>query len=72
MTVADAKSAWEQFKAAKADPSKTNGEIYTHYNKLYEKQRQLKLAGNAAELAAENAKLKAQLAQLEKAKGKAA
>jgi hypothetical protein len=70
MTAMDAKAAFDAFKAAKADASKTNGEIVTQHNKLYEKQRLAKLAGDAAELAAENAKLKAQIAQLE-GKGKA-
>jgi len=69
MTLAEATATFNAFKVAKADPTKTNGEIVTLFNKLYEKQRQAKLAGDAAaekaknaELAAENARLKAQLA----------
>ena len=66
MTQQDAKSAYEQFKAAKADPAMTNGEIVTKFNKLYERERQLRKAGEVqkqvSELAAENARLKAELA----------
>jgi phage replication-related protein YjqB (UPF0714/DUF867 family) len=72
----DAKQTYEAFKAAKADPSKTNAEIVTQVNKLYEKMRLAKKAGEAeqklSELAAENAKLKAQLEGKGKAAGKAA
>jgi hypothetical protein len=69
MTLAEATTTFNAFKAAKADPTKTNAEIVTLHNKLYERQRLAKLAGDAAEekaknaeLVAENARLKAQLA----------
>jgi hypothetical protein len=66
MTPQDAKSAFDAFKAAKADGSMTNQQIVTRYNKLYEQERQLRKAGEAQkkvdELQAENARLKAQLA----------
>jgi hypothetical protein len=71
----DAKTAYEQFKAAVSDGKMTHGQIATKLNQLYEKQRLEKLAGDAAaekqknaELVAENARLKA---QLEAGKGKA-
>ena len=74
----DAKTAYEQFKAAVSDGKMTNGQIVTQVNKLYEKMRLAKLAGDAAvekaknaELVAENARLKAQL-EGKKATGKAA
>lgn len=75
MTQTEAQSAWEAFKAAKADPTKTNGEIVTLHNKLYEKQRVLKLAGDSqkqlAEKDAEIARLKALVDGKGKATGKA-
>ena len=75
MTVADAKAAFESFKSAKADASQTNQQVVTAYNKLYEKARQLKLAGEAQkkaeELVAENTRLKA-LVEGKKAVGKSA
>jgi hypothetical protein len=72
----DAKQIFEAFKAAKADSSMTNGQIFTRHNQLYEKQR---LAAKAAEIQkqaeaamaekdAEIVKLRAELA----GKGKAA
>ena len=64
MTHQDAKAAFDTFKAAKADPSLTNSEIVTKHNQLYEKQRVLKLAGDAAEVAKKNAELVAEVARL--------
>jgi hypothetical protein len=75
----DAKTAYEQFKAAVSDGKMTNGQIVTQVNKLYEKMRLAKLAGDAAvekaknaELVAENARLRQQLEGKQKATGKAA
>jgi hypothetical protein len=67
----DAKTAYEQFKAAVSDGKMTNGQIVTQVNKLYEKMRLAKLAGDSAAKDAEIARLKAELAG-RKATGKAA
>jgi cell division protein FtsB len=65
MTQADARTVFESFKSAKADPALTNQQIVTRYNKLYEQERQLRKAGEAQkklqELEAENARLRAQV-----------
>jgi hypothetical protein len=75
MTQLDAKQMFDTFKAAKADPAMTNGEVVTKFNKLYEKERQLRKAGEAQkkvqELEAENARLKA-LVDSKKSTGKTA
>jgi hypothetical protein len=64
-TVMNAKQMFESFKTAKADGSRTNQEIVTAYNKLYEKQRvEAKvgaLAQQMVEKDAEIARLKAAL-----------
>jgi hypothetical protein len=74
----DAKQMYESFKAAKADSSKTNGEIFTQVNKLYEKMRLARIAGEVAAEKAKNAEKDAEIARLrqqlegKKATGKAA
>ena len=76
MTQQDAKAVFEAFKSAKADPAMTNGQIVTRFNKLYEQERQLRRAGEAqkqvSELAAENARLRAQLEGKKPTAGKSA
>jgi hypothetical protein len=68
----DAKQAFDAFKTAKADGTKTNQEIVTAYNKLYEKQRLAKIAGDVAEKDAEIARLRQLLEGKQKTSGKAA
>jgi hypothetical protein len=69
----DAKQTYEAFKAAVSDGKMTNGQIFTQVNKLYEKMRLAKIAGDVAEKDAEIARLRQQLEKEgKKATGKAA